>query len=106
MVSDGLAGFGGQHLQEGDLVAVRLVRQLEAAGLHRDVREPSQTVLGDVHHFLRHGGLGGDAGGQLLHVAVDQDGVVGVAGVGVDPVLTWSQEGMTILQDDGMILLG
>lgn len=33
VVGDVLAGLGGEHLQEGDLVAVSLVRQLEPSGL-------------------------------------------------------------------------
>ena len=87
MVRHVLAGGGAEHLQEGDLVAVSLVREAEA--LLGDVREPglALAVLVPVRHLLGQGRLGLHARGLLFHVAVDEDGVLGVAGVGIDPVL-------------------
>ena len=68
--------------------------------------EPDLLLLGGDAQLVRHDGLGLDAGGLGRHVAVDEDGVLRVSTVGVDPVLTWSHEGIIILQDDGMKLQG
>jgi hypothetical protein len=84
MVDDLLLRFGGQELQEAHLIAVRLV--VDDKSVRGHVSDPQLLLLGDNVVLFGYRGLGLDAGGARLHVAVGQNGVLGIRAVGIDPV--------------------
>ena len=87
VVGDALCGLGGQHLQEGDLVAVGLVSEGEALGW--DIREPCLSLTGLIIDLFGFTWFWLDTGGGnfRFHVAVHQDSILGISSIGINPVL-------------------
>lgn len=52
------------------------------------------ALISDLFCFVW---FGTDAGGSAFHVAEDQDGILSVALVGVDPVITCEKRPMTVI---------
>jgi len=82
---DDLLGGARRQLQEVHLVAVGLVVDIKGVGVK--LAHPHLLVIGHDGDLVGHGGLGLDAGGACLHVAVGQDCILGVHSVGVNPVV-------------------
>ena len=86
MVSHVLAGLGGEHLQECNLVRICFVGESKAA-IFRHFRKPSFALLSLVCDLTRDGRFGCDASCQVFHVAVNQYGILRRSRIGIDPVL-------------------
>jgi hypothetical protein len=86
VICHSLASFGRQHLQEADLVRVGFVGEGEAT-IGWNVSEPDLPLLSFERHLIRDGWLRLNTRLQSLHVTVDQDGILGIASIGIHPVL-------------------